>query len=52
MTFYVSLAGFTHHTSAHESPKVMIIPLAILSLGAIFSGMIWYKSFWRSLQRK
>ena len=53
MTFYGKPRGDSHtHTSAHESPKVMIIPLAILSLGAIFSGMIWYKSFWRSLQRK
>ena len=46
MTFYGKPRGDSHtHTSAHESPKVMIIPLAILSLGAIFSGMIWYKSF-------
>ena len=46
MTFYGKPRGDSHtHTSAHESPKVMILPLAILSLGAIFSGMIWYKSF-------
>ena len=46
MTFYGKPRGDSHtHTSAHESPKVMIIPLAILSLGAVFSGMIWYKSF-------
>ena len=46
MTFYGKPRGDSHtHTSAHESPKVMIIPLAFLSLGAIFSGMIWYKSF-------
>ena len=46
MTFYGKPRGDSHtHTSAHESAKVMIIPLAILSLGAIFSGMIWYKSF-------
>ena len=32
-----------HH--AHESPPVMTVPLAVLALGAIFSGMIWYGSF-------
>ena len=30
---------------AHESPPVMTVPLAVLALGAIFSGMIWYGSF-------
>ena len=46
MTFYGEPRGdLNTHASAHESPKVMIIPLAVLSLGAIFSGMIWYKSF-------
>ena len=46
MTFYGEPRGdLRTHTSAQESPKVMIVPLAILSLGAIFSGMIWYKSF-------
>ncbi|MEM1361040.1 MAG: NADH-quinone oxidoreductase subunit L [Pseudomonadota bacterium] len=33
------------HDHAHESPKVMLIPLAILGLGGVFSGMIWYSSF-------
>ena len=46
MTFYGDPRGGSHtHSSAHESPKTMLIPLAVLSLGAIFSGMIWYKSF-------
>ena len=46
MTFYGDPSGDSHtHSSAHESPKTMLIPLAVLSLGAIFSGMIWYKSF-------
>lgn len=46
MTFYGDPRGDSHtHSSAHESPKTMLIPLAVLSLGAIFSGMIWYKSF-------
>ncbi len=29
----------------HESPKVMLIPLGVLALGAVFSGMIWYNVF-------
>jgi NADH-quinone oxidoreductase subunit L len=29
----------------HESPIVMLIPLGVLALGALFSGMIWYKVF-------
>lgn len=33
------------HHHAHESPPVMTVPLGVLALGAIFSGMIWYGSF-------
>ena len=29
----------------HESPLVMLIPLGVLALGAVFSGMLWYNSF-------
>jgi len=29
----------------HESPAVMLIPLGVLALGAVFSGMVWYNSF-------
>ena len=29
----------------HESPLTMLIPLGVLALGAIFSGMLWYKVF-------
>ncbi|MGN6551801.1 MAG: NADH-quinone oxidoreductase subunit L [Pararhizobium sp.] len=32
-----------HHV--HESPQVMLIPLYILSLGALFAGMIFHSSF-------
>ncbi len=31
-----------HHGEPHESPRVMLVPLALLSLGAIFAGMIFY----------
>ncbi|NUB43451.1 NADH-quinone oxidoreductase subunit L [Fertoebacter nigrum] len=33
------------HHEPHESPRVMLIPLGALALGAVFSGMIWYDSF-------
>ncbi|GGF59099.1 NADH-quinone oxidoreductase subunit L [Paracoccus acridae] len=33
------------HHHAHESPPVMTAPLAVLALGSIFAGMIWYGSF-------
>jgi len=29
----------------HESPATMLIPLGVLALGAVFSGMLWYKVF-------
>ncbi len=34
-----------HHHEPHESPVVMLIPLGVLALGAMFSGMIWYNVF-------
>jgi len=46
LTFYGTERGDHHtHEHAHESPKVMLIPLGVLALGAVFSGMIWYNSF-------
>ena len=33
------------HEHAHESPSVMLVPLGVLAVGAIFSGMVWYGSF-------
>ncbi|MBO9477802.1 NADH-quinone oxidoreductase subunit L [Shimia sp. R11_0] len=46
LTFYGEPRGNKHtHDHAHESPMVMLIPLGVLSLGAIFAGMIWYGSF-------
>ncbi|NJS38622.1 MAG: NADH-quinone oxidoreductase subunit L [Rhodobacteraceae bacterium] len=37
--------GHDDHHEPHESPLVMLIPLGVLALGAMFSGMIWYKVF-------
>ncbi|MGL4236978.1 NADH-quinone oxidoreductase subunit L [Tabrizicola sp.] len=34
-----------HHHEPHESPLTMLIPLGVLALGAVFSGMLWYKVF-------
>ena len=46
MTFYGEARGDKHtHDHAHESPMVMLIPLGVLSLGAIFAGMLWFKPF-------
>ncbi|WP_418591956.1 NADH-quinone oxidoreductase subunit L [Ponticoccus sp. (in: a-proteobacteria)] len=46
MTFYGEPRGNKHkHEHAHESPTVMLVPLGVLGLGAVFSGMVWYGSF-------
>ena len=46
MTFYGKARGDKHtHDHAHESPRVMTIPLGVLAVGAIFSGMVFYSSF-------
>ncbi|MDA9208244.1 NADH-quinone oxidoreductase subunit L [Octadecabacter sp.] len=46
LTFYGKPRGDKHtHDHAHESPKVMLAPLAILAVGAIFAGMVFYKPF-------
>ena len=34
-----------HGHEPHESPAVMLIPLGVLALGAMFSGMLWYNVF-------
>ena len=46
LTFYGKPRGDKHtHEHAHESPRVMLIPLGVLAVGAILAGMIWYKPF-------
>ncbi len=46
LTFFGTPRGDKHtHDHAHESPVVMLVPLGVLALGAIFSGMLWYNSF-------
>jgi NADH-quinone oxidoreductase subunit L len=38
MTFHGTPHDQHHYDAAHESPKVMLIPLAVLAFGAIFAG--------------
>ncbi|MEC8630464.1 MAG: NADH-quinone oxidoreductase subunit L [Pseudomonadota bacterium] len=46
LTFYGTPRGDKHtHDHAHESPKVMLVPLGVLAFGAIFSGMVFYGPF-------
>ncbi|MDK3016206.1 NADH-quinone oxidoreductase subunit L [Pseudodonghicola flavimaris] len=46
LTFFGTPRGDKHaHDHAHESPMVMLIPLGVLSLGAVFAGMLWYNNF-------
>jgi NADH-quinone oxidoreductase subunit L len=49
MTFFGKPRGDKHtHDHAHESPNVMLVPLAVLAFGAVFSGMIFYKPYFGS----
>ncbi|TDE40221.1 NADH-quinone oxidoreductase subunit L [Antarcticimicrobium sediminis] len=46
LTFFGEARGDKHtHEHAHESPLVMLIPLGVLSVGAVFAGMLWYGNF-------
>ncbi|MFD0978519.1 NADH-quinone oxidoreductase subunit L [Tropicimonas aquimaris] len=46
LTFHGQARGDKHtHEHAHESPRVMLVPLVVLAVGAIFSGMVFYNSF-------
>lgn len=46
LTFFGEPRGDRNtHEHAHESPASMLIPLTVLAIGAVFSGMIWYGDF-------
>jgi NADH-quinone oxidoreductase subunit L len=46
LTFFGTPRGNKHtHEHAHESPWTMLVPLGALALGAVFSGVVWYNSF-------
>lgn len=52
MTFWGKPRGNKHtHEHAHESPNSMLIPLGVLAIGAVFSGMVWYSSFFGDSQK-
>ncbi|MFN3526321.1 MAG: proton-conducting transporter membrane subunit, partial [Paracoccus sp. (in: a-proteobacteria)] len=52
MTFFGKPRGDHHaHDHAHESPKVMTIPLVVLAVGSVFAGMVWYNSFFGADER-
>ncbi|GGL61795.1 NADH-quinone oxidoreductase subunit L [Wenxinia marina] len=52
LTFFGEPRGDRHtHEHAHESPMVMVAPLGVLALGAIFAGMIWYGPFFGESER-
>ncbi len=49
MTFYGKPRGDKHaHEHAHESPNTMLVPLGVLAIGAVFSGMVFYKPYFGS----
>ena len=49
LTFYGEPRGDKHtHEHAHESPNTMLIPLGVLAVGAVLSGMVFYKPFFGS----
>ncbi|WP_439137163.1 NADH-quinone oxidoreductase subunit L [Roseicyclus sp.] len=46
LTFFGEARGNKHtHDHAHESPWTMLVPLGVLAVGAVFSGVVWYNSF-------
>jgi NADH-quinone oxidoreductase subunit L len=46
MTFSGHARGDQHaHEHAHESPNVMLIPLYVLAIGAVFAGLLGYEYF-------
>ena len=49
LTFYGKPRGDKHtHEHAHESPATMTIPLAVLAVGSVLAGMVFYKPFFGS----
>ncbi|TQM93005.1 NADH-quinone oxidoreductase subunit L [Roseinatronobacter monicus] len=49
LTFWGSPRGDKHtHEHAHESPTVMLVPLAVLAVGSVLAGMVFYGPFFGS----
>lgn len=45
MTFYGTPRKTEPYNSAHESPMSMLIPMGVLSIGAVLAGMLWFAPF-------
>ncbi|MCY4301634.1 MAG: NADH-quinone oxidoreductase subunit L [Aestuariivita sp.] len=46
LTFFGHARGSKDtYERAHESPASMLVPLGVLAIGSIFSGMVWYQSY-------
>lgn len=46
LTFYGAPCGDMYkHENAHESPLSMLVPLGVLAIGAVFSGMVFFTPF-------
>ncbi|MDD7970140.1 NADH-quinone oxidoreductase subunit L [Roseinatronobacter alkalisoli] len=49
LTFWGTPRGDKHtHEHAHESPLTMLIPLAVLAIGSVLAGMVFYGPFFGS----
>jgi len=46
LTFYGEQRYDEHHVHVHESPKSMLIPLAVLAVLSIFGGWLALPAFW------
>ncbi|HDR27813.1 NADH-quinone oxidoreductase subunit L [Rhodovulum sp.] len=52
LTFWGTPRGDKHtHEHAHESPRTMLVPLGVLSLGAVLAGMVWFSDFFGSQEQ-
>ena len=52
MTFFGEARGDSHaHEHAHERRPVMLIPLGVLAIGAIFAGVLWYGQFFGKVEK-
>ncbi|WP_273691609.1 NADH-quinone oxidoreductase subunit L [Ketogulonicigenium vulgare] len=45
LTFFGKPRNAAHHHHPHESPAVMWVPMAVLAVGAVLAGMVWYSDF-------